>query len=157
MNSILMPHDERRGSIRIQADRSLRESSWCVFKDGLLNRLFATRTPAQITDVSEGGVTFLTSIDIAVGTIVSIEVAYRNYRPFMMKGRVRRTSIIGSTPAEAPISYFKNSEPDDVEDNSVNIDEYFLIHIQFQHCDPASTDEYKRMIKRLKKINNEPI
>lgn len=158
MNSMLIPHDERRGSFRITADRSLRESSWCESKEGLLSRLFAKRSPAQITDVSDGGVTFLASTEISMGTIVSIEVAYRDYRPFMMKGRVRRTSIIRDHAIETPESYMHQPhEPENAKEDLASIDKYFLIHIQFQHCDPASMDEYKRMIKRLNKIHNEQV
>ena len=119
------------------------------------------RTPAQITDVSEGGISFLTTCNIHTGTIVSIEVAYREYRPFMMKGRVRRTTLMEDTSKEEDIAYYmsenKPQQPEDAVDENESDDsprEYYLVHIQLQHCDPASMDEYTRMLKRLKKIHN---
>jgi hypothetical protein len=154
------PTHERRGSIRIPADSTIRESSWCEAKDGLWKRLMSPRTPAQITDVSEGGISFLTTCDIDTGTIVSIEVAYKEYRPFMMKGRVRRTLLMEDPSKEEGIAYYMDEnrpkQPPSVDDDkqATPHPEYYLVHIQFQHCDPSSMDEYKRMLMRLKKIHN---
>jgi hypothetical protein len=128
-----MFEDDKRGRERLKTDIDFLDSSWCYSTSSLMQQLIMKRKPAFITDLSTGGLSFLSTIDIELNAKVSTSVAYKRYKNFMLCGRVRASTAI------------------DIANTKIENTGYYRISIQFLYHSPEATDELNRLINRLKK------
>lgn len=125
----------RRLHVRHVADEDFPETTWWYIKDGLFATLFRAHHEAILADVSAGGIGFICSSNPTIDSYIGINIAYRDYEPFALKGRVRYCNLLGIDR--------------DAEGREQNI---YRVSVQLLYCTDDSLDSLKRLLSRLEKI-----
>lgn len=128
-----MSENSRRLHLRYAASNDFGESTWCQKNDGLLKQLLAPHHKAVLMDISLGGFRFITNVKPEDGDEVSFTVTYRNYKPFILVGRVRAARSLGM--------YF--------DDETKKSEELFGVSIQLLQSDTPDLDTLHRLMNRL--------
>lgn len=128
--------EENRGHPRYSSTSDFIDSTWCPTVDGLFPQLLAKRSPAFVTDISTGGLSFLSSKEIKEGEQISVVVAYKKYRTFQLNGRVRFSHKL------------KNKSTVEIEGTSLD---FYRVGIQFLYNDSGALSELSRLLHRLEK------
>ena len=122
-----------RGYLRAKTNRDFLDSTWCYSKTGVFAQLLNKHLPAFVVDLSRGGLGFITDIEIEIDSKICVLIAYKDYRQFMMIGRVRHCRAF---------------EPKGAKKSESN-KKYYKIGLQFLFNDSEVMSEYSRLLKRF--------
>jgi hypothetical protein len=136
-------NDNKRGRKRLKTNTDFLDSHWFYSSDNVFKQLLTTRKSAFITDISSGGVGFLSANPIKEGSQISVTVAYKTYRPFFLNVRVRSCKAI-----ENPIKSNQSS-------GLANTPCYYRVSCQFLYNSSESSSELERLLSRLEKQMSE--
>lgn len=123
--------NEQRGHTRYKTNKDFIDSTWCFCKKGVFSKIINMHYPAYVLNISKGGLAFLSDTEIEIDNQISVTVAYKDYRPLMLDGRVRHCTKFEN----------KSKHKSDKE--------YYRVGIQFGYNDSEAISEYLRLLKRL--------